>query len=324
MNALENSFIISLRALSIAPNSPLCVAVSGGSDSLCLAVLCSRLHKGKTTAVTVQTYWRESEAEDTEKLSQWLSRWNVHHVVLSHVRGKHAKKSEEEARKQRYQVLSSWCNSAGFLKVLTGHNREDQAVTFLMRAMRGSSLKGLQCMKEVSSLKEIEIVRPLLNSSRKEMQDFLKGLDQEWIDDPANKDKAFERNFLSSFLEKFEGKVGIDASKNLALSTKRLQRADQVVEEQVDKLERELAGNPSLGTCTLTRNFDGVKDEVLIRLVGRILNKIASSEPPFSLSMIEKFLGQIRGGKNFTIQGAVFLCRKGDFQITGRKKARKP
>jgi tRNA(Ile)-lysidine synthase len=85
-------------------------------------------------------------------------------------------------------------------KILTGHTLDDQAETVLMRIIRGAGLRGLGAIHprilvededgEVSG----EIVRPLLNTRHRELEQYLKDIGQPWREDSSNADARFTRN----------------------------------------------------------------------------------------------------------------------------------
>ena len=318
LTTLSDKLAKSLASLPFFDSRPLAVAVSGGSDSLCLSILASKLHRGSVTAITVQTYWRENEWEDMKKLSHWLKRWGIKHVILSHISGKPATRSEEAARNQRYQILTQWCETNGVEYVLTGHNMEDQAVTFLMRALRGSGTEGLSCMRKIRRTGNVTVARPLLDCTRKEMQDFLRFHNQEWIDDPSNREMLFERNFLNQFLKDFSQRVGLDCAKNVASAARRIQRGEKVIDRAAAQLEAETVsygGDSAVIECDL----DATQDEVALRLISRVLKKVVGGAP-FSLALLEKGLNKVRCEENFTMAGAVFLHGKDNWVVKKERR----
>ncbi len=90
-------------------------------------------------------------------------------------------------------------------KIATGHTLDDQAETVLMRMIRGAGLRGLGGIHpripvedddgEVSG--EIisgEIIRPLLTTRHRELEQYLKDIGQSWREDSSNADDRFTRN----------------------------------------------------------------------------------------------------------------------------------
>jgi tRNA(Ile)-lysidine synthase len=99
------------------------------------------------------------------------------------------------------RALSKQCPSS-LDKIVTGHTLDDQAETVLMRLIRGTGVTGLSGIHpripvenddgEVSG----EIVRPLLTTRRRELEQYLKDIRQPWREDSTNADHAFTRNRL--------------------------------------------------------------------------------------------------------------------------------
>jgi tRNA(Ile)-lysidine synthase len=87
-------------------------------------------------------------------------------------------------------------------KVVTGHTLDDQAETVLMRVIRGTGVTGLSGIHARISVEnddgEIsgEIVRPLLTTRRRELEQYLTEIGQRWREDSSNADHAFTRNRL--------------------------------------------------------------------------------------------------------------------------------
>ncbi|PSV01007.1 tRNA lysidine(34) synthetase TilS [Photobacterium kishitanii] len=105
---------------------------------------------------------------------------------------------EEQARTLRYEAIAE-CTSDNEC-VVTGQHMNDQVETFMIRAKRGSGIKGLGCMKKVSlreiKNKEITIFRPMLNTTRKEILEQADNLELSWVEDDSNLDEKYDRNFL--------------------------------------------------------------------------------------------------------------------------------
>ena len=85
-------------------------------------------------------------------------------------------------------------------KIVTGHTLDDQAETVLMRIIRGTGLTGLSGIHPRIAVEEEdgevrgEIVRPLLSTRRRELEQYLRDIDQPWREDSTNADHAFTRN----------------------------------------------------------------------------------------------------------------------------------
>ena len=76
------------------------------------------------------------------------------------------------------------------------HHRDDQAETFLLRALRASGVDGLAAMRPWRPFGRGWMWRPLLETGRHQLQAYASGHGLQWIEDPSNDSDAHDRNFL--------------------------------------------------------------------------------------------------------------------------------
>lgn len=119
-----------LAALGGFEAAPLvAVAVSGGPDSLALAILADRWARargGEICALSVDHRLRPDSAEEIRRLAGWLAARGVRHDVLVRAGPKPASGIQAAARAARYRLLAAWCREHGCLHLLTAHHRDDQ------------------------------------------------------------------------------------------------------------------------------------------------------------------------------------------------------
>lgn len=101
---------------------------------------------------------------------------------------------EAAARHARYAALHGLLQPGEIL--LTAHHREDQAETFLLRALRASGPDGLSAMRPWRGFAQGWHWRPLLDTPRSALQEYALRHALRWVDDPGNADTDFDRNFL--------------------------------------------------------------------------------------------------------------------------------
>ena len=99
---------------------------------------------------------------------------------------------EGEARQLRYEKL---LQSQTDLVVLA-HHEDDQAETFLLQLIRGAGVKGLSSMAHFDATRRLW--RPLLNTSRIDIESYAKKHKLKWIKDESNQNIDFDRNFIRS------------------------------------------------------------------------------------------------------------------------------
>lgn len=167
--------------------------LSGGADSVCLAYTLKKL--GFTVhAVHVQHGIRGEESLRDAAFAENFCKENGIDFFIENIdvpkTAKEKKLSLETcARNERYRIFDEY--SARFsAPVAVAHNKNDQAETVLMHLIRGSGLNGLCGMK----YKNGKIIRPLLDVSREEIEEYLKENSVKFIFDSTNADTDFTRN----------------------------------------------------------------------------------------------------------------------------------
>ena len=127
----------------------LAVAVSGGPDSLALTLLAdgwARARGGAVMALTVDHRLRAESAEEAAWTRGRLQARGIETRILTLDWEAPVRARAARARAERYRRLEAQCRADGLLHLLTGHQREDQAETFLLRLGRGSGVDGLAAM----------------------------------------------------------------------------------------------------------------------------------------------------------------------------------
>ena len=99
---------------------------------------------------------------------------------------------EEAARTLRYRFLRKTAREAGCCRIATAHTANDNAETVLLHLIRGAGGRGLSGIPPVRD----EIIRPLLNTTRAEVEDYLRRCGLEHMEDGSNADILFARNRL--------------------------------------------------------------------------------------------------------------------------------
>ena len=174
----------------------LAVGVSGGRDSLCLALLAhgwATKRGGRIVALIVDHGLRAEAAAEAAATGGLLVQHGIASEILRWTGAKPASGLQEAARAARYRLLYEACRRHGALHLLVAHHAEDQVETVTMRAARGSGADGLAGMAALIERPEARLLRPLLTVPRARLTASLVALGVRWIDDPSNTDRRFER-----------------------------------------------------------------------------------------------------------------------------------
>ena len=202
-------------------NDKVIVAVSGGADSVALLFLLSSLKEEYNLELFVAHFNHQIRGEESEtdvlfvqRIAQQL---NLPFIVKKRDVPAYAKRRklslEEAARDLRYKFLEETAKKKGATKIALGHNKDDQIETVLMRLLRGGGSQGLGGMSPKRIIaKGASIVRPLIETSRKEILDFLKQKKIKFREDSSNRETVYLRNRvrhrLLPYLERYNPRIG--------------------------------------------------------------------------------------------------------------------
>jgi tRNA(Ile)-lysidine synthase len=189
-------------ARAMAPFEPfeadpvVAVAVSGGRDSLALALLAhdwARARGGAIVALIVDHGLRSGSDDEAASTRDLLAGLGIEASVLRWSGAKPQSGLQAAARTARYRLLLGECRRRGILHLLLAHHADDQAETVAMRAARGSGPNGLAGMAALVERPDVRLLRPLLAVPRARLTATLLARAVAWIDDPSNTDLRFER-----------------------------------------------------------------------------------------------------------------------------------
>ena len=186
------------------------IAVSGGPDSMSLLFLLNafiKYKKGNLTALIVDHGIRKNSKEEAKYISAYLDNNNINSQILTVNKNNVSKKSMNEARINRYNLLKKFCIQNNILHLFVAHHKDDNIETFLNRKIAGSDFYGLKSMSELSLFGKVCIIRPLLNFSKETLLDYNTKNKIEYINDPSNFNLDYSRPIIRNFLKKSEQKI---------------------------------------------------------------------------------------------------------------------
>lgn len=294
----------------------LAVGVSGGADSLALALMlkseCDALGI-RLIALTVNHKLRPSADAEAKYVAEVMQKHHIEHHILIWEGEKPLTGVEEAARLARYELIRKWCFEHNIKYLATAHHLRDQAETFLMRLERGSGLSGLCAMREISDYKGLKILRPMLHFPPECMESYLKEKNIKWVHDESNDNIDFLRVKMRKFLPQLEQKIGIDLKKfDEAISN--LQSAESYIEEQVKKeISNKITSYFDTVFSIKFTEFLTLHKELKFRILATLLKKDYIPRADSILNLIAElqklpFNGTTLGGKEiFLSYGKIWI-----------------
>ncbi|WP_334178178.1 tRNA lysidine(34) synthetase TilS [Pseudoxanthomonas sp.] len=174
------------------------VAFSGGLDS---TVLLHRLaqdpavrRQGLRAIHVHHGLHADADAWAAHCEAQCVSRGVPMQVHRVRVDAAHGEGVEAAARHARHAVFMQAMQAGDIIAL--AHHRDDQAETFLLRALRASGPEGLAAMRPWRAFGAGWLWRPLLDMPRSALEAYARAASLSWIEDPSNASTAFDRNFL--------------------------------------------------------------------------------------------------------------------------------
>ncbi|SDE20628.1 tRNA(Ile)-lysidine synthase [Rhodospira trueperi] len=236
----------------------LAVGVSGGADSLALALLARDWvagRGGRLTALTVNHGLRPEAGDEARAVAAWMEAADIAHDILTWTGPRPVAGIQAAAREARLSLLEDWCRRNGVVDLMLAHHLDDQAETVLQRLGKGSGPDGLCGMAPVSYRRAVRVLRPLLSVPGDRTRATLETRGHPWIEDPSNDDATYQRVRLR-YLRPALADAGLTAS-GLALTA---ERAAEARSERLARLNTRLAA----GVCLDPLGFARVDLTVLL------------------------------------------------------------
>lgn len=273
-------------------------AVSGGADSMCLLhLLCTLAPEWgfSLRCAHFNHHLRGAESErDEEFVRTWCAGRDIPLSIGSGDVRAEAERTgrgiEETARALRYEFLERIARETGAARIATAHTANDNAETLLLHLARGAGLQGLTGIPP----RRGKVVRPLLNVTRAEVENYCTAHGVEYVEDSTNADEAYTRNFLRRRVMPLLEQVSPRAVEHMSAAAGRL-RSDH---NYLNALAEQIAAQARMTPEGLV-----IEAGLLAPLPGPVASRAA-----------RQLMERAGGGKNCTaahVDALLKLCRSG-------------
>ncbi len=214
----------------------LAVALSGGPDSVALLAALTALGYD-CHALHCNFHLRGEESERDEQHARAMAAhlgapFHVAHFNIQQWRENHGGSVEMACRDARYGWFEQMRRKIGAKAIAVGHNSSDSVETFFINLLRGSSSAGLKGIAPVRD----NIIRPLLNISRKEIEQYLHTRELDAITDSSNLLNEYSRNKVRNIILPAIEKEFPGATERIAASTRLLAKDASFIEYAAHEL----------------------------------------------------------------------------------------
>ena len=279
----------------------LLVCLSGGADSVTL-LLCLYELGYDVCACHVNHHLRGEDSDRDqhfcEKLCEKLGvELKVFHADVVGYCKEHSVSTEEGARKLRYDFF----DSIGADKICTAHSLSDCLETAIFNLARGTGLKGICGIPPVRG----NIIRPLINCTRQEIEGFLKERGQDFVTDSTNLTDDYTRNKIRHLVVPRLAELNSSLFGSYSMTADRLRTDSDYLESQ---------GLEAFEKAVLPKGYDALclrqlHESVRRRAIMHILEKEGLTVSHDSIEDIDRLILDV-GKAN--IKGGVFaVCSKG-------------
>ena len=292
----------------------LILGLSGGFDSTCLFHLLLRAREALALEIKVAHVAYGLRNEDSERdflfIEKLCKRNNVqlllHEVDAAKKRDLLDGNLQDKARKIRFEFFEKMTQKYNMPCALA-HNANDQVETFFLNLLRGAGLKGLAGMKVVRG----RYFRPLLKTSRNEIEKYLTRLGHSARRDKSNYGRKYRRNKIRQdllpVLNEIEAACLSRIHSSMDIIALEDQFLDRVSRGEQSNIERREPGAGRSLNCT---GLNGIDKSIARRILKSILEEIFGKAHGYTKRLVDELLVLSREGK----EGAK-SSKRGEYEI---------
>lgn len=320
-------FAAAMAALGRDPEAGrVAVAVSGGPDSMALALLARDW--GHPLALIVDHGLRAGSAAEAAQTAKELRAAGIDSEILVWEGDKPKSGIQAAARAARYRLLEARCRAEGIDALLLAHHRDDRAETFLLRLARGSGLRGLAGLAPLagpiaSPAESLPLrYRPLLAFPKTRLIATCAAFGVATLFDPSNASADFDRTAVRRFLAA-PPLAGLGPAR-LAATAARLSRAAAALDHYVARHIARIARLAPEGHVLLAPALLGDAPlDVALRALSDLVRIVAGREHAPEEAAVERLMRRLAapGFRGATLAGCrllptgdgrLILCREYD------------
>ena len=325
LDKLEQNFLDTIKENNlINKGDVIVVGVSGGPDSITL-LTCLNKYKDyfeiKLICAHINHLIRKDSTEDEQYVENVCEKMGIKCYVKRAEVGKIAKEqkkgAEEVGRKIRYDFFDQIAKQENANKIAIAHNMNDNAETMLLNIIRGSGMQGLEGIQAEEYGKYI---RPLINCSREDIEEYCAKYNLQPRIDSTNKENIYRRNIIRNKLLPEIKELNPNIVQSLSNLSKIVKVQNMHIKNEVENIYNKIA-TEELNTSNLQNKNNSSMQKTNNEVGSESLGKIELDLPEFQkfdlgvqqnlvLYTISKLLGSTRNIEKVNVDDIIEMCRR--------------
>ncbi len=323
---LEEKVLNTIKKYELIENgNTIVIGVSGGPDSMALLnVLISLKKEKKIECKIVVAHINHGIRIEADEETQYVEDFCKKHEISCFIKREKVENlakeqkigTEEAGRKLRYSFFEEVATKVSASKIATAHNANDNVETILMNMIRGTGLTGL---KGIEIKRENKYIRPLIECTRKEIEEYCTENKLEPKQDKSNKENIYTRNKIRNILlPLLEEEFNSNIVTSLNRMSQIVKEENEYIQKQVKKAYEEIMIQEFLGNS----NFEE-KNTIILDLK-KFNNQDKVIKNRLVLYTINRLLGTSKDIEMIHIADIIKLCENniGNKYLTPNKKVK--
>ena len=325
LDKLEQNFLDTIKENNlINKGDVIVVGVSGGPDSITL-LTCLNKYKDyfeiKIICAHINHLIRKDSTEDEQFVENVCEKMGIKCYVkraeVEKIAKEQKKGSEEVGRKIRYDFFDIIAKKENANKIAIAHNMNDNAETMLLNIIRGSGMQGLEGIQAEEYGKYI---RPLINCSREDIEEYCEKYNLQPRIDSTNKENIYRRNIIRNKLLPEIKELNPNIVQSLSNLSKIVKVQNMHIKNEVENIYNKIA-TEELNTSNLQNKNNSSMQKTNNEVGSESLGKIELDLPEFQkldlgvqqnlvLYTISKLLGSTRNIEKVNVDDIIEMCRR--------------
>lgn len=269
------------------------LAISGGADSVFMTEIfydLAHIFNVKFECIHVNHGIRGKESDKDEEFVREYCKKKGYFLTVKRIYGIDSKESsiEERARKERYRLFEEVRRKRNLDLIATAHTLDDFIETVIFNLLRGSGISGISGIPPVYG----KVIRPILPIERKEIEEYLKLNNIDFVIDSTNLDERFTRNYIRKKLLPLFSNVNESFKKHIFHTGLILREIENWSENKAIFIRGKMIHSSDFAHVYNTKIFD-FPNTVFVNLLKYYVSSPTYDEISQFLSLLRKKSGNI-------------------------------